>query len=364
MKVLDFLEPAVVFSPDDTVNRVISRMCRERRSEVVIAENNQFVGMVFARDLAKRKIDNPEKTKINSFITHTGLLDADADIGDIVKTILLNDCRSVPFTKNASFFILTKLKVLELLKNDPLLKNRRASEIMTFPYSVSPEDPIDTAISILRDTGVSRLMVLGENNSPEGILDSLDILSANIKRTRVSMGEKAGDSYKIRGIQVSSLMERDVPRTGEDGTIKEIIEKMVKSKNNTIVVEQDGKTVGIITPRSILKLFGREFGEVYVTISGIKDEDSFLKSVIDEEIMGLLKKLGKILKIEELILHIHKHHETGHRVKYSVKSRMMTEKGMFFSHDHAWDITKAVRGVLNKLEREVIIKKEKPSLRR
>ena len=41
------------------------------------------------------------------------------------------------------------------------------------------------------------------------------------------------------------------------------------------------------------------------------------------------------------------------RAKYSVKARLITEKGSFFADDHAWDITKAVRGVLQKFEAEI-----------
>jgi ribosome-associated translation inhibitor RaiA len=64
-----------------------------------------------------------------------------------------------------------------------------------------------------------------------------------------------------------------------------------------------------------------------------------------------------------MVLNMNRHKQRGKRVKYSVHGRMITEKGMFFTHDHAWDLTQAVSGVLKKLERKVLRSVEKKRLR-
>ena len=101
---------------------------------------------------------------------------------------------------------------------------------------------------------------------------------------------------------------------------------------------------------------------VNVRISGQQKEDDFIKSVVDEQLRNEIRKLGKLLPINSMNLHIDRHREAGKRVKYSVKGKLMTEMGMFFANDHAWDLTQATRGVLSKLEKEVIKKIDKKRL--
>ena len=93
---------------------------------------------------------------------------------------------------------------------------------------------------------------------------------------------------------------------------------------------------------------------VFVRVEGIQEESNHLKSVVDKEIEVETKKLGKILHVERMIVVIKPHSITGKRRNYSVRARIMTEKGTFFANSNAWDITKAVRDVLNKLEIEIL----------
>ncbi len=107
------------------------------------------------------------------------------------------------------------------------------------------------------------------------------------------------------------------------------------------------------------------FDGVNVTVSGIHDEDEFMRSKVNEEISHAVKKLGSIVPLSGFVMHVRKYHETGNKKKYSVQARLVTEEGNFFSDDYAWDLTKAVKGALDKLEREVTHKsgKEKDRIR-
>ena len=83
---------------------------------------------------------------------------------------------------------------------------------------------------------------------------------------------------------------------------------------------------------SFLEVLARDFEELTQDNSSLRNRSTTLEEQIQE----------------------YRHKETGKRVKYSVKGRLITEKGMFFADDHAWRLTKAVKGVLEKMEREVV----------
>ena len=98
---------------------------------------------------------------------------------------------------------------------------------------------------------------------------------------------------------------------------------------------------------------------MYVETAGFQDEDEFIKSVIDNEITREVRLLAKLAHIDYMTLHLSKYNEAGRRTKFSVHGKLITNIGMFFAQDYAWDLTQAVRGVLQKLEKEVQKKRGK-----
>ena len=58
------------------------------------------------------------------------------------------------------------------------------------------------------------------------------------------------------------------------------------------------------------------------------------------------------------VAHLSKH-TSGKRTKYSFHARLATGKGFFFAQAHGWDILKAMKDVLSKMEKEIMRKKER-----
>lgn len=354
------LEKPVKIDCNDTVNRVASKMIREKKRAVMVMDGKDFVGILTSRDLIKKKITNPDKTKIRPFVKKVNPISDETPVPEMLNSMLINDYKALP-VKNSKgeIYLITKLDMLRMVKDNRIFTDTKATEIMNFPYSISSDDNLTTARSIIRNLNLSRIPVLSQGNRLEGVVDSLDLLKGIITRRRSSKGELSGTPIKTDYINIKSLMSRNPPRTGPEHSVKRIVNVMIRQKTPSVMVLEGDSVKGIITPRDILKLIGKEVKGVYVTISGLQQDDNFIKSVVDEEITNEVRKLSKFIPVESLIIHVDRYHETGKRAKYSVKSRLITRKGVFFAGDHAWDVTKAVRGVLEKLEREVIKKKER-----
>lgn len=359
MNLLEIAEPALVLEPEERVSKAISKMVRFRKPDALVVSNGKLLGILTARDLAKKKIDNPDKAGISKFIRSINTIPPDAAMNEAISSVLVNDYTALPLEHDDEFFILTKLGILNAVKSDPALKGKAARDAMRFPSSISSSDTIATAVSVLREAGVSRLVVLNEKDGFEGLLEALDLLNTDIPVERQKFGEEAGETKKLRSPTTLSLLQKNVPRAGPDTPIREIIKSMVESRIPTAVVEEEGKVTGIVTPKLILKLLGKPVEGIYVRVSGLQQEDTFIKEVVDEEIRNEIRKLAKFFTIDQMLIHVDRYNEAGRRVKYSVKSSLITEKGYFFAKDHDWDITKAVRGVLKKFEKEMIKKKEK-----
>ncbi len=221
----------------------------------------------------------------------------------------------------------------------------------------------------LRELDVSRLPVINKTGRTEGLIETLGLLRADTHRQRSQVGEGSGEKIHLRAVLINSLMKKNIPIADPDTQVTGLISLMLERNTSTVVIEEKGKISGIITPKLILELiikepFRKRVEGIYVRISGLQEEDTFIKTVVDEEIRNEIRKLGKIIPIDNMVLHVKKHKKTGDRQKYSVKSRLITEKGYFFASDYGWDITKVIRGILQKFEKEIIKKKEKSEVYR
>ena len=378
MKIADVLEPALTFQLDVPISKLISEMRRRKKEDALVFDGKEYAGMINAQDLARRTIHNPHKAAIGTFrrlIQKVTPFSPEADLRELVETLLINSYTSIPIKHEGGIKTLTKLGLLRLLPKD-ILKGKSASDIQTFPYCVSTQDSFAVARSIMRQMRVFRLVVVNEKGKADGVLNALDLLRTNVDRKRSSGGEQAygkvlgpptpaqgelaGDKVKLGDVLASSisLMQDTFLTVKPDAPLTEVVNQMVTSKNLTAIVE-DEKLEGVITPEHILKLLSKEVSGVYVRVTGQQKEDVFMRSVIDEELRHEIQKLGKLIPIDYLTLNVKKFRESGKRVKYSLKAKLVTQKGLFVSQAGAWDITKAMHELMARLEREILKKKGK-----
>lgn len=366
MNLLDFSEQSISFDSKDSVSKVTSKMFENKTYNVIITSNGKYQGIVSAREISKRNINNPDKVEVKKFIKKIKPISPETPINDVIDSVLVNNYNVVPVTHD-EIYILTKLGILNMIKDSISLK-KKANDLMRYPYCVSTYDSISTVIAIMKEMNVSRVPVIGSNGDLEGLVTTIDLLRADIKRQRSKLGEKYGEKQKAKETPISSIMYKKTTKTKPSTPIKTVIETMINKKTETVLIEEKGKIVGIITPTEILKTISDARKEkeiedrikgVYVRIEGIQEEDDYIKSLIDSEITHHIQKLGKIITIDYMVLHVNTSKRTGNRKNYSVKGRLITEKGYFFANKNDWDLTKAVRSVMNKFEREIMKSKEK-----
>ncbi|MBN2331456.1 MAG: HPF/RaiA family ribosome-associated protein [Candidatus Aenigmarchaeota archaeon] len=101
------------------------------------------------------------------------------------------------------------------------------------------------------------------------------------------------------------------------------------------------------------------FGGVIVSISGIHEEDGFVRDNVQGEISKALGKLSRVMEVTDFSMHVRKYHEEGNRAKYSVHGKIITAESEFYAEDFAWELEKAVKGLLDKLEKEMLRHAEK-----
>ncbi len=367
MDISKILEEPLLFGPDDSVSRVASSLLKQRRHEALIVKDGVFQGIVLASDVVKRNVQNPEKTRIGSFAQSIELAFPETSVQDATNEILINNFKSLPVEsfvgETRKLSVVTKTGLIKLLVNEPVIKNRVAEEIMNFPYCVDKNDSISTAKSIIRDMEVSIIPVVDENDNVLGVIETVDLLRASTQSMeKMGRGDLSGEKKSLKEVLATSVMQTNFQKASPDTPLKDVANLLLSARIHVVIIEENGKLIGMITPRDILKMFGAVTEGVYVTVNGISEEDDFIKSWIDDEVRNHVKKINKIVPVQYFVINVRKYRENGKRTKYSVRSRIMTQKGPYFSHDFNWDITKAFGGMLLKLEKELIRDKDKKNV--
>jgi CBS domain-containing protein len=359
MQIEDILEEPLVISADSNVARAVSKMIQHGSHEALVMQGEEFQGVLSAADLARTNITNPEKMGIKSFVKQMNPMHVAAEPAEILNMILVNECRAVPVEKDGKLFVVSKLSLLKFFRDKMALKGKIANDVMSFPLCISPDDSISTARALMRDANACRIAVVGENDKVEGVLDTLDLLKTIIGKERSTRGEENGEKIRLDELPVKSIASKDVIRIAPETTVRDTMDRMIASSAFSLIVEREGMLAGMVTTIDILKLASTPVEGVHITVSGIHEEDNFIKSAVNGEIERSVKKLGKIVPLSYFVMHVRKYSKEGKRIKYSVHARLITDRGNFFAQDYAWDLAEATKGVMNKIEKEVIKKAEK-----
>lgn len=355
MEIESVLIKPLVVGAEESVGKVVGTMLENERDHIVVMDEDRLKGIVHARDLIVRTAD-PDKTKIDLFVHHVHPVPINTPVKDIVELIMVNDYMVLPVEREGKIYTLTKLGLLQAVKNNPALEGKKAVDVMKFPYCVEANDSVAVVRSIIKEMDISRVPVI-QGNKVEGLVECTDLLKAVIEKERPERGDMKSEKIEP-DVKISSFMRKVFPVVEPETPIKKVIELMV-NYGCAAVVEERERLQGIVTPRNIFKLLGWKKEGVYVTVSGIRDEDVFTKEVLDKEITNAVRRMVRLTRINYMVFHVDRHRETGKRVKYSVKARVSAGNGRFFAQAYEWDLAKAMRMVLDKLEREIWKRTEK-----
>ena len=152
------------------------------------------------------------------------------------------------------------------------LPSLRADDVMTSPpVMIAAEQPLTEAVALMLEKDVKRLPVLNENGQLTGMLSRLDIFRTVM---RESPDWKA---FKAQKIEVASLkrvgdiLRRDVHKVLLETPLNEVIRIIdVNDIQRVAVVDADGKLLGLISDRDLLRYFKPEQEGVWRLLAKVK----------------------------------------------------------------------------------------------
>jgi len=351
----------LTLGPKDTVSKFVGLMEQHRAHEVPIVDGKKFLGIVHYKTIASKRFSDPSKEKLESLITRIKALDEDNTLEEAADTIFQAGFRAVPVCSGGNLTgIISVFDLLNAFSKRQDFKETAAEGIMSASEVISIDSDIGKARVLLREKNISRLPVVDAEGKLRGVVATFDLLKAVKPSEKMNWYSMAAEKETIMGVQISTIMN-DEPLTAEKQTrLSEIADMMVKYKDSGAVIVEDDAPVGVVTTRDMLEFYlsKREKKGAYVQITGLGKEDAMAAATTDRMIRDSLQKISSFLPVQFLFLHV-KRYEKGGKTKYSVRVRLMTDKGIFISRAMGWDLRDAAGQALDEIEKIIIRDKER-----
>lgn len=174
----------------------------------------------------------------------------------------------------------------------------RVSDVMTRdPFSINENEPLLQAGRSLRQHNVRALVVNDDEGFYKGLITTRMIANRYIDATDVAEGNTGMDTLAIANNLVASLTERvgdimetDVLKLSKDGLLSEAsVDLMNSSLREAVILDDDGKCIGIMTRTNIAKNPKRrvilvDHNETTQAADGIKDAE--VVEIVDHHRIG------------------------------------------------------------------------------
>lgn len=349
--------------PSDSITAFISIIEKEHVHETPVVDGKKLVGMIKFDTLVARGVTDPSKQKISSIMDFPPpTLRPDQSVEEAAEALFKTGLRALPVMDGKGITGLVAIwDVLDVATGTKMFRQTTAGTVMSVAEVIGRDSDIGTARVIMRERGISRLPVVDENGKLVGILGTMDLIKA-IKQPREKMGwyGMAAEMERIVSLPVSNIMNNQPPTARKTDSLTDVVGTMNKFKCSGVTVVEDGVPVGVVTIKDLLEVYiaGLAQKGVYYHAIGLEGEDENTVATIHRMIADTVQKIAYMVPVQFAITHFKKHEAGGLKAKWSVRMRIMTDKGVFMSKSWAWDPRDAAGKALDHLERGLIKWKE------
>ncbi len=330
---------------------------------IVVMQNERFIGVIIERTLLKPRL-NVSIVKASSVVIKPPKIGPEDNICKAARLMIENNLKALPVLEGEKVIGLVTVK--EVVNScSKFLLNIKVRDVMTKePILIEANDTIGKAVSLMRDTGVSRLPVV-ENGELRGILTLHDLITKIIlPREKSSIGDMVGEKVRTLSNRVKDIMTTPVHTAFPWEPIQRALERMERYDISSLVVIEDRKVVGILTMMDILvpiaRLESQSSGGIDIQVIyklGAIDVSS--KEHVSQMAKRFVNKIGRLVKNGVLTLHFKEHKEKhGDAHLIHCRARLKTDKYQFVGIGEGWTPDLAARAAIDRIERQIITMKE------
>ena len=358
MDIADIATPDYVeIDADKRLSKVRSIFERENPKGIIVTENGEYAGIINQKQLLQSHIQ--DDTKVRGLIRSAPRVSRHDDVREVARVLVESGAKIAPvFEGDALWGVVSEDAILAaVLENLDALD---VSEIYTDDIvTVTTDTSIGTVINRLREHGISRLPVLGDDGRLTGVVTTHDIADFAVRNMeRQQKGDRSGDIDRILDIRVYDIMNSPVATTTPDESVRTAVSRMLDEDYAGLVVtpeDDNGTVAGIITKTDVMRaLTFTEEEHLDVQITNITLLDGITRDEVRQNIEEVSQKYQK-MHVQHAHVRFHKHKERLRGTPLiQCQIRLRTNRGQVAGSGEGYGADTAFRVALDKLERRVL----------
>ncbi len=191
--VASIMNPNPIYATvEEKLTDILEKMIRNNVGVLPVLYHDETLwGIVTEHDIVKHLVEKDVGVKVRDVMTSSVIhVDASAVLGDALRKMIKYGVRRLPILEDQHVWgIITAKDVVRFFGSHDVFRyisNDRFEEVLQIPvkvvgtvsyFTISPEDDVGKAATIMIEKGVSSLLVV-ENNHLKGIITERDILYA------------------------------------------------------------------------------------------------------------------------------------------------------------------------------------------
>ncbi len=369
LKAEDFLQQDYdIVDINDTLSKCLG-IFKEKHPKVLIVYDllrDKYLGLLTERWIYKGKVD-PAKAKVKSVYRTAPKASAQTPLVKLAKLMVENDVRQLPIFRNDELIgIVTDESIMKFVASN--MKGKVENLMTKNPVTVSEEESIAKAIAVMRESGVAKLPIV-RGEKAIGIVTMHDIVHKVMEpRVRASLGEVVGEKRRPLRDPISTIMTKGVITVMPKDSVTKAISLMIKFNISSLVVAENGKTIGLITITNILrKIAEMEEDEQSIMVQlSVRDSSDYRIEDLSKE--WLMESLGsfarhhaKFLGRSSITIFIKRHKKKrrrGGRLTH-IRIQVNSSAGQFTGVGEGWGINSAIKKALSNLDRRIRKERER-----
>jgi CBS domain-containing protein len=356
-----------VVDADDTVSKVSHLMDKfdpEKANAILVRDGKEILGVIREKELIRSSVmKNPHEAKVRNFVIRTGILTPDRlTVENIVRRFVEDSTPFVIVREDKKYGLIYINDFLRTVKDE--FKDVKVREVMNKDViTIRDHDTIAKALSVMRNNGIDRLVVVNSRNKVVGMITGKDIIDrVLVPKKRARMGDGKGEKEKTLSIMVESIMSYPVVTAEKSDSVADLIEQMVEHRISSVVITQDDIPEGIVIKKDILEHLLKRKAPMEYSVQIITRDftlDDFDRQKIGDDLDRFVKKFRDFLGQTVMFVYIKRHKENFRGLPLiHVRIKLTSDRGTFFASGESWGVEFAVHVTLKKLEREILKEKE------
>ncbi|MCL4373880.1 MAG: CBS domain-containing protein [Candidatus Marsarchaeota archaeon] len=357
----ELITKAASFDYNTPITEVIPSL--GKYEAVIIKKDKSYYGIIDTRALYRGKpgLRVSKGEKAGKFAVRVPKISDSTSIDDVIYYFYRGRVKALPYIKGNSIKgVLGRKTMLKMLLSLGILKDMHVEEAMSTPVlALSYQASLAQAESAMRENKVNRLVVIGEDDSLQGIITHYDIIK-NFTKTGERLPEMKTVSYSPSNVPIGSIMEKNPQTISAGSNVADAVRHFVEDNISSIIIVKGSKPIGVLTVTDVLEhiIATRRIEKKRIFISGLDSATYDYEDEIREGLNQFATKMEKLagMRIDYITMRI-----KGKKGKlYELQARVsMGKRGIVSIDTTGYIFEKTFNDTLYKLEENVKKMKEK-----